>query len=132
MILVDTCILLDVLADDPAWAVWSQTQLERWAAVGTLAIDPVVYAELAAGVDSIEELDAIVAGFDLKLVEPKREALFLAGQAFAAYRRRGGTRRAVLADFFIGAHAAALGVPVLTRDTRRYRSLFPRLVLIAP
>ncbi len=132
MILVDTCVLLDVLTDDPRWAAWSQAQLERWAEIGTLAIDPTVYAELAAGVDSIDELDAIVAAFGLQLLAPRREALFLAGRAFADYRRRGGTRSGVLADFFIGAHAAVLGIPLLTRDTRRYRSLFPKLILVAP
>ncbi|HRO58698.1 MAG TPA: hypothetical protein PK177_05945 [Burkholderiaceae bacterium] len=38
----------------------------------------------------------------------------------------------VLADFFIGAHAAVLGSGILTRDPRRYRSYFPRVPLVTP
>ncbi len=61
-----------------------------------------------------------------------RPALFLAGKAFVRYRRQGGTKTNVLGDFFIGAHAAVSGHPVLARDTRRYVSYFPSVNLIAP
>jgi predicted nucleic acid-binding protein len=57
--------------------------------------------------------------------------LFLAGKAFVRYRRRGGTKTNVLADFFIGAHAAVAGLPVLTRDVRRIAGYFPTVALIA-
>jgi predicted nucleic acid-binding protein len=59
-------------------------------------------------------------------------ALFLAGKAFMQYRGAGGIRTGALADFFIGAHAAVEKLPLLTRDTRRYRNYFPTVVLIAP
>jgi len=35
-------------------------------------------------------------------------------------------------DFFIGAHAVVAGLPLLTRDVRRYRNYFPDIKLIAP
>jgi predicted nucleic acid-binding protein len=38
----------------------------------------------------------------------------------------------VLPDFFIGAHAAVLEIPLLSRDVTRYRTWFPTLSLIAP
>jgi len=38
----------------------------------------------------------------------------------------------VLPDFFIGAHAAVRGWPILTRDVGRYRAYFPTVELIAP
>jgi hypothetical protein len=60
------------------------------------------------------------------------EAAFLAGKCFLRYRKRGGTRRSPLPDFFIGAHAAVAGIPLLTRDPGRYREYFPHLRLIAP
>jgi hypothetical protein len=38
----------------------------------------------------------------------------------------------VLADFFIGAHAAVARAPLITRDTRRIRAHFPSVELLAP
>jgi predicted nucleic acid-binding protein len=61
-----------------------------------------------------------------------RSALFLAGKAYLRYRAAGGARTGVLSDFFIGAHAAAEQLPLLTRDIRRYRTYFPTVELIAP
>jgi predicted nucleic acid-binding protein len=47
-------------------------------------------------------------------------------------RRRGGSKAQVLPDFFIGAHAAVEGWPLLTRDPSRFRTWFPSLVVLAP
>jgi predicted nucleic acid-binding protein len=44
----------------------------------------------------------------------------LAARAYAQYRRRGGSKGQVLPDFFIGAHAAVEGWPLLTRDANRF------------
>jgi len=60
------------------------------------------------------------------------EAAFLAGKAFLAYRRRGGSRRSPLPDFFIGAHAAVRGYDLLTRDAGGIRSYFPGVAIIEP
>jgi predicted nucleic acid-binding protein len=68
----------------------------------------------------------------LVLREIPRPALFLAGKAFLQYRRRGGSKAQVLPDFFIGAHAAVQGWPLLTRDASRYQTYFPSLHVIAP
>jgi predicted nucleic acid-binding protein len=132
MILVDTNVILDVVEDDPVWADWSQQRLDHAALDGPLIINPVIYAELSIAFNRIEELESLLArgGFG---VEPlPREALFLAGKAFLRYRRQKGTQRGVLPDFFIGAHGAVLGVPLLTRDVGKYARYFPNLVLIAP
>ena|SRR2546425_3981050 len=132
MILLDTNVILDVVTDHPQWADWSQQQLEAAAARGRLAINSVVYAELSVGYRRIEEVDAVLAKAQIAMAEIPREGLFLAGKAFQRYKARGGARTGVLPDFFIGAHAAVLGVPLLTRDARRYADYFPRLALIAP
>ena len=68
----------------------------------------------------------------ITVVQMSRPALFMAGRAFRDYRRRGGTKAGVLPDFFIGAHAAVLAVPLITRDAARYRSYFPTVELVAP
>lgn len=132
MLLVDTNVLVDVLEDDPEWADWSIAQLRAQAKVHRLAINPVIYAELSLTFSTVEALDKAIDGLGLALIEIPRPALFLAGKAFVRYRRKGGSKSNVLADFFIGAHAAVSGYPLLTRDTRRYNSYFPGVKLLAP
>jgi predicted nucleic acid-binding protein len=95
-------------------------------------INDVVYAESSIRYRSIERFDAALARIGINVLPMPRTALFLAGKAFAQYRGAGGTRTGVLPDFFIGAHAMVGGLPLLTRDVRRYRHYFPAVVLIAP
>jgi predicted nucleic acid-binding protein len=132
MIFVDTNVLLDVVTDDPIWADWSQQQLDAAALRDRLAINPVIYAEFSSRFARIEDVEATLTAADISIADMPRRALFLAGQAFKRYRRRGGVRTDVLADFFIGAHAAVLGATLITRDTGRYRSYFPTVELITP
>lgn len=132
MLLVDTNVLIDILEDEPEWADWSIAQLRAQAKVHPLAINPIVYAELSLAFSSVEALDATIGKLGLDMLELPRPALFLAGKAFTRYRRRGGKKNNVLADFFIGAHAAVLGCPLLTRDARRYKDYFPGVKLITP
>ena len=68
----------------------------------------------------------------IDIASTPRAALFLAGKVFQQYRAAGGGRTGVLPDFFIGAHAAIEGWPLVTRDARRYRTYFPTLTLVAP
>ncbi len=108
------------------------SQLEAASLKGPLAINDIVYAELSVRLATIEAVDQVVDETELQMAPMPRAALFLAAKAFHQYRARGGSRTNVLPDFFIGAHAVVLGVPLLTRDARRYRTYFPRLALIAP
>lgn len=134
MILVDTNVLLDVVENDPVWADWSQRQLDAASLRGALCINPVIYAELSTAFARIEELEAVMADGQFEMDEIPREALFLAGKVYLRYRKRntGAAKRNVLADFFIGAHAAVRGMPILTRDIGRYRAYFPTVDLISP
>jgi predicted nucleic acid-binding protein len=132
MLLVDTNILVDVLEDDPVWADWSVGQLRAQSKIHPLLINPIIYAELSLTFSRVEALDQTIDSMGLALKELPRPALFLAGKAFALYRRKGGKKSNVLADFFVGAHAAVLGCPLLTRDAQRYRSYFPSVELITP
>ena len=132
MILVDTNVLLDVFEDDAEWSDWCQDRLDSASVTDALAINPVIYSELSIGFARIEELEAVIKEASLAIEEIPREALFLAGKAFLRYRRSRGTKRSVLPDFYIGAHAAVMQWPVLTRDVGRYRTYFPTVSLIAP
>ncbi|MGO1078102.1 type II toxin-antitoxin system VapC family toxin [Inquilinus sp. CA228] len=132
MTLVDTNVLLDLVTDDPHWADWSLKRLEAAALRGPVLINDVIYAELSVRYHRIEELDAFVNGAGLELSPMTRPALFCAGKAFAKYRRAGGKRDRLLPDFFIGGLAEVGRLPILTRDTERYRTYFPTVTLISP
>jgi predicted nucleic acid-binding protein len=132
MLLVDTNVLVDVLQNDAQWADWSTAQLRAQASLHQLVINPVVYAEMSLSFSTMEALDNAVTTMALELREIPRPALFLAAKAFVQYRRSGGSKQQVLPDFFIGAHAAVQGWPLLTRDASRFRSYFPTLEVLAP
>jgi len=130
--LVDSNVILDFLTEDAEWFDWSAAMLARLAETGRLVINPLVYAEVSLGFDSIEDLEESLPT-DYFVREPLPwDAAFLAARVFVKYRRRGGARRHPLPDFYIGAHAAVAGYTLLTRDARRYRSYFPKLRLLAP
>lgn len=132
MTLVDTNVLLDLVTDDPEWSQWSLARLEEAALAGSIVINDIVYAEASIRYDRIEDLDAMLTQAMIDIAPTPRSALFLARKALQRYRAAGGTRTGVLPDFFIGAHAAVEGWPLLTRDAGRYRRYFPRVALIAP
>jgi len=131
-VLVDSNVLLDVLTDDPRWYDWSSAQLDACASMAELCINPIIYAEVSVGFDRIEALDAALPPDSFTRLELPWEAGFLSGKAFLLYRHAKGSRTSPLPDFYIGAHAAVCQMPVLTRDTRRYRGYFPSVTLIAP
>jgi predicted nucleic acid-binding protein len=130
--LVDTNVLRDVLGADPKWLPWSVDQLRQCRLVGQLLINDITYAELAVRVTSEAALNAALAELGVRLERTPVPALFLAGKAFGRYRAAGGPRPSLLPDFFIGAHAQIGGLPLLTRDPRRYRTYFPEVELITP
>lgn len=134
--LVDSNVLIDVLADDPQWAEWSLAQLERLGSEAALVINPLILAELSPRFERASELEAALASLPLKREPLPWDAAFLAGQAFRAYRNASGSAdgraRSPLPDFYIGAHALVNGLRLLTRDAKRYRSYYPKLDIVSP
>jgi predicted nucleic acid-binding protein len=99
---------------------------------GYLAINPLVYAEVAIRFADIAELEDALPPAVFERLPLPWEAVFLAGKCFLRCRRGRGLGRSPLPDFYIGAHAAVAGMTLLTRDPTRYRTYFPALHLIAP
>jgi predicted nucleic acid-binding protein len=132
MILVDSNVLLDLFTEDPAWFGWSSATLLEHGEIDELAINPIIYAEVAVRFERIEELDATLPRTKFHRLELPYSAGFLAAKSFLRYRERGGARQSILPDFYIGAHAAISRLRLLTRDPRRYRNYFPTVELIAP
>jgi predicted nucleic acid-binding protein len=130
--LVDSNVWLDVFGTDSPWRAWSQRALARAYDDGRLCTNPIVYAEVSVRFDTIEGLEALMPSQAVEREPLPYEAAFLAGKAFAEYKRRGGVKRAPLPDFYIGAHAAVRGYRLLTRDAARFTTYFPKLDVISP
>jgi predicted nucleic acid-binding protein len=128
---VDSSVLLDVFTEDERWLGWSEAALREALAAGPLVINAVVLAEIAPRFSAIEAMQAALPP-RLLVEELPTSAAFLAGHAHANYRRAGGERTQILADFLIGAHAAVTRRPLLTRDPRRVSQYLPGVDLIAP
>jgi len=131
-ILVDSCILLDLFTDDPNWADWSENILEKYSRTNTLYINSIIYTEISIGFSNIEDVEKAISELGLKVLEIPREALFLTGKVFLKYRRNKGTKTSPLPDFFIGAHATVSQFELITRDSGKYKTYYPRLKLINP
>jgi len=130
--LVDSNVLVDVIGKDSRWLAWSVQQLDRRAALGPLYYNEIVYSELAVKSKSEAALDEALQVVGAEFNPIPKSALFLAAKVFGQYKTAGGRRTSNLPDFFIGAHAQVTGLPLLTRDVRRYRTYFPDIKLIAP
>ena len=127
--LVDSNVIIDIIGQDSTWMHWS---IEALNSCESAWINPLVFAELCYLNNSSDEVEELLTRLDLSYLEFSKDALFLAAQAYKVYRQRGGTKTAPLPDFFIGAHAAVLGVPIITRDVTRYQTYFPTVTLISP
>lgn len=131
-ILVDSNVLLDIFEDDPVWANWSEATLEQYSQTHRLCINPIIYAEVSIGFEQLTELETALTGCGVEIIAIPKEALFRAGKAFVDYRKRGGNKTSPLPDFFIGAHAEVAKIPLITRDSARYKTYFPAVHIIAP
>ena len=74
---------------------------------------------------AVKPLDDAIEGLGLIFAALPQAALFRAGRTSVKYRRDGGAKANVLADFFISAHAAVLGCCITSHYRRCYRKHFP-------
>ncbi len=124
MILVDSNVIIDVLTEDATWRAWSEAALMDAANRDEIAINPIIYVEIASGFTTMAALDAHLGEAEFRRLPLPYEAGFVAGRAFVEYRRRGGVRRSPLPDFTIGAHAAVAGPHAADARRQAVRGLF--------
>jgi hypothetical protein len=129
---VDTCILIDVFQGVGPFAPASAQALSQARREGQLVICELVYAELAAFAQEQAVLDELLGELGVQVAELGRDAAFTAGLRFAEYRRAGGERRHIIADFVVAAHAQHHARRLLTRDRGFFGKPFPELVLLQP
>ena len=152
---VDTNIILDVLIPGEPFSQSSKRLLDRHLSLGSLIICEVVFAELAAGFPSEEQIRSFLSDTGMKIVHSNETSLFLAGSRWAEYARNSSknkflcgrcghafevscpqcvamlTKRLhVLADFLIGAHALVHADCILSRGLGVYKTYFNDLRVV--
>lgn len=132
---VDTCVLIDVLEDDPEFGAGSAAALDRLVGEG-LVVCPVTYAELApafGGDRSLQEEFLLGVGAELPAEWSWLDTVnaHAAWDRFIRLKRRHGLPRRPLADILIGAYAAGRS-GLVTRNPDDFAGVFPGLELAVP
>ena len=130
-VLVDTNVILDLVTDDPRWAEWSESKLDEYKHEPCL-INEIIFTELCVGAENLDEVLQLTGELHLKTEPLTPVALYIAAKAFKKYRAQSGQKDSPLPDFYIGAQAEDLKIPILTRDPTRFRYYFPSVECIAP
>jgi hypothetical protein len=130
--LLDSNVLLDLATADPSWQAWSEGQLRNALKIGSVGINPIIYAEIAPAFSSVAALERWLDPRIFQRLGLPYEAGWIASRAFLQYRKSAGLKTAPLPDFYIGAHAEVSGLTLITRDATRYRTYFPSVSIVSP
>ncbi len=129
---VDTNVLLDVLGADAAYGPRSADVLRASLQQGRVIACEVVWAETAAWFATPQEAHDVLERLGVGFSAIDASAASRAGRAWRAYRRSGGNRQRVVADFLIGSHALEHADRLLTRDRGFYHARFEELEILDP
>jgi hypothetical protein len=129
---VDSSVLLDVLTDAPTRAAASLEALRRALRSGPIVACPVVWAEVRAFFADVGRMNEAFASAGIAFDAFDEDSSNLAGAIWQLYRRQGGRRTRLVADFLIGAHAQVRAARLLTRDRGFFRRYFRELEVMEP
>ncbi len=125
---VDTNILLDVFLASDEHGPQSREWLTDAYEAGAIILCDIVYAELVPAFADRASLDAALERVGITLSQIDRSISYEAGLRWMRYRASGGPRNRIIADFLIGAHAAATADRFLTRDRGFFSNYFPEIL----
>ena len=128
---LDSSVLIQLYRKQPGWEVWREL-LAKAATEGELIISPVAFAEYSTAYPTVASVQADLARIQVIYEPIKPEAAYLAGQVFLRYRREGGPRQHLIADFLIAAHASTQADRLAAIDRGYLRAYFPDLPLLQP
>ena len=129
---VDTSVLIDVFGADPRFGAASANALRLCLNEGAVVASEVVWGETRAAFGGTTNSFTPCRRRGSAFSPTSQKTATLAGVTWKKYRASGGQRIRVIADFLIGAHAAAQCDRLLTRDRGYYRKYFGRLVIVEP
>ena len=112
---------------------WSLHEFVTRQAHGPIIISDIVYAEVSVGMPDRASVDAVVAKFGFERTARDDAALFHAGKRYYQYKHvNSGPKLNVLPDFFIGAAALSLDIPLVTANPKDFRKFFSGLMIVHP
>lgn len=129
---VDTNVLVDVFLADKKFGNSSAEALRASLHRGSVIICGVVLVETLPLFASPDEFQKAMTQLGIKTNTISIESFIAAASAWKAYKRSGGGRDRVVADFLIGAHALIEADRLLTRDRGFYRKYFSKLSVSEP
>lgn len=128
--ILDSNVLIDLIdADKGEESLSSLASLREG---HELFANEIIFAEVSSGFFERRDLSLFFDRLGVAIVRLTLDECYRAGRAFAEYRRRGGSREAILPDFLIGAQAEMRHWPIVTRDRKGFASYFPKLEIIDP
>ena len=132
---IDTCIVIDVLENDPSFGLQSATLLEQKLGDG-LSICPVTFVELAPAFDGNWEQQEFFleqAGIDFRddWTSADTRTAHQAWHLHITARRSGMLPKRPIADVLIGAYASNRR-GLITRNPADFRRNFPNLPILEP
>ena len=129
---IDTNILIDVFGADKVFGEKSAAALKKCIEEGSVCACEIVWTETATVFPNRAAFHHAINSLDIEFLPMQSDAAIIAAQAWRQYRKTGGKRERVVADFLIGAHAVTQCNRLLTRDRGFYRRYFSTLTILDP
>lgn len=129
---VDTNILLDIFGADSKFGYASSDLLRKCLKEGAVHACEIVWVETATAFGNPHNCKQMLGKLPVEFSAIDEETALYAAKVWQNYRKNGGKRERVVADFLIGSHALLQGDCLLTRDRGFYRKYFKSLKILEP